>query len=143
MKVKDLMTIGVEMVDSDASLVNAAAKMKSLDIGAMPVCIEDDIIGMITDRDITIRAIAEAMDPSNTTVNDIMTPEVFLCHENDDIAQAANIMETDSVRRLIVLNSYEEPVGFISLADFSVKGHDEHLTWEVLERISEPACPQR
>ena len=143
MKVNDLMTIGIEMVDSNSSLIKAAEKMKSLDIGAMPVCLEDDIIGMITDRDITIRAVAEAKDPSKTTVCDIMTPKVFFCYENDDIGEAAKIMETDSVRRLIVLNSYEEPVGFLSLADFSVKGHDEHLTWEVLEKISEPACPQR
>ncbi len=143
MQVKEIMTQNAEMIHSEARLTEAAQKMASLEIGALPVWEGDDLIGMITDRDIAIRAIAQGKDPNNTRVNDVMTPEVFYCFADDNIQEAARIMEEESVHRLLVLNNEGEPVGFVSLADLSVKSQDQHLTWEVLERISEPACPHR
>jgi len=143
MQVKEIMTCSAETIDADANLIEAARKMKSLEVGALPVSETEELIGIITDRDITVRATAEDKDPAATHVNEIMTPEVFYCLEDDDIHEAAKMMEDKSIHRLLVLNSDYEPVGFISLADFAVKSHDEHLTWEVLEKISEPACPHR
>ena len=74
-------------------------------------------------------------------VKDITTSDVCCCFEDDDIHEAAKMMEEKSFHRLLVVNSNNEPVGFVSLSDFAVKSQDEHLTYEVLERISEPACP--
>lgn len=143
MQVKEIMTCSVETINSDANLVEAAEKMKSLEIGALPVWEADELVGMITDRDITVRAIAERKDPSSTSVKEIMTSDVCCCFEDDDIHEAARMMEEKSIHRLLVVDSSNDPVGFVSLSDLAVKSHDEHLTYEVLERISEPACPHR
>lgn len=143
MQVKEIMTCAVETVNSDTNLVEVARKMLSLEVGALPVWENGELIGMITDRDITIRAVADEKNPSSTSVKEIMTSDVRCCFEDDDIYQAARMMEEESIYRLLVVNSNNEPVGFVSLSDFAVKSHNEHLTCEVLERISEPACPHR
>lgn len=143
MQVKELMTPNAETINSDANLVQTAQKLKSLEIGALPVCEGDELVGMVTDRDIAIRAVAEGKNPAEVQVREIMTPEVFYCLEDDDIHEAAKMMEEKSIHRLMVLNNDYEPIGFVALSDFAVKSHDEHLTWEVLEKISEPACPNR
>ena len=143
MQVKEIMTCNVETISSDANLVEAARKMRSLEVGALPVWENDRLVGMITDRDITLRAVAEDKNPSNTTVKEIMTADVCCCFDDDDIHEAARMMEEKSIHRLLVVDSSNDPVGFVSLSDLAVKSHDEHLTYEVLERISEPACPHR
>ncbi|MBA7486905.1 Hypoxic response protein 1 [subsurface metagenome] len=143
MQVKEIMTCNVETISSDANLVQAARKMQSLEVGALPVWEADELVGMITDRDITVRAIAERKDPSSTSVKEIMTSDVCCCFEDDDIHEAARMMEEKSIHRLLVIDISNDPVGFVSLSDLAVKSHDEHLTYEVLERISEPACPHR
>ena len=143
MKVKEIMTCNVETIESKATLVEGARKMRSLEVGALPVWQNGKMIGMITDRDISIRGVAEKKNPSNTTVKQIMTSDVLSCFQNDDIFEAARIMEEESVHRLLVVDREGVPVGFVSLSDIAVKSHDEHLTYEVLERISEPACPHR
>ncbi|MHC4762994.1 MAG: CBS domain-containing protein [Planctomycetota bacterium] len=143
MQVKEIMTCNVETISSDANLVEAAQKMRALEVGALPIWENDELIGMITDRDITIRGVADKKNPSSTSVKEIMTSEVCCCFEDDDIHEAAKMMEEKSIHRLLVVNSNNEPVGFVSLSDFAVKSHDEHLTYEVLERISGPACPHR
>ena len=143
MQVKEIMTFSVETINSDANLVKAAQKMRSLEVGALPVWENDKLIGMITDRDITIRAVAEEKSLSSTSVKEIMTSDVCCCFEDDDIHEAAGMMEENSIHRLLVVNSSNQPIGFVSLSDIAVKSHDEHLTYEVLERISEPACPHR
>ncbi len=143
MQVKEIMTCSVKTINSDANLVKAAQKMRSLEVGALPVWENDELIGMITDRDITIRAVAEEKSLSSTNVKEIMTSDVCCCFEDDDIQEAARLMEENSIHRLLVVNSDNEPVGFVSLSDLAVKSRDEHLTYEVLEKISEPACPRR
>ncbi len=143
MQVKEIMTCNIETIGSDANLVKAAQKMRSLEVGALPVWENDKLIGMITDRDITIRGVADEKNPLSTSVKEIMTSDVCCCFEDDDIHEAAKMMEEKSIHRLLVVNCNNEPVGFVSLSDFAVKSHDEHLTYEVLERISEPACPHR
>ncbi|MHC4159018.1 MAG: CBS domain-containing protein [Planctomycetota bacterium] len=143
MRVRDIMTLNAEMMSPDCNLVEAAEKMKSLEVGALPVCEGDSFVGMVTDRDIIVRAIAEGKNPLRTSVGEIMTPDVFSCYEDDDIHDAAEVMEEKSIHRLLVLNIRNKPVGFVSLADFACKSRDERLAWEILEKISEPACPHR
>jgi len=143
MQVKEIMTCNAETIDSNCNLIEVAQKMRTLEIGALPVWEGDEPIGIITDRDIAIRAVAERKNPAETSVMEIMTSEVFYCLEDDNIGGAARIMEEKSIHRLLVLDNDYEPVGFVSLSDFAVKSHDEHLTFEVLERISEPASPHR
>jgi len=143
MQVKEIMTHSAETISSDASLIETAKKMNSLNVGALPVWEAGEVVGMITDRDITVRATAVGRDPSTTRVGDIMTPEIYYCFEDDNIHDAAEMMEEKSIHRLLVLDSEHKPIGFVSLADFAVKSRDERLAWEILERISEPACPHR
>ncbi len=120
MQVKEIMTGSVESINSDAHLVKAAQKMSSLEVGALPIWENGELIGMITDRDITIRAVAEERSPSSTSVKEIMTSEVCYCFENDDIKEAARMMEEESIHRLLVVNSSDQPIGFVSLSDFAV-----------------------
>src|SRR5215210_8754906 len=103
MQLKDVMTRDVEMVRPDSTLVEAARKMKDLDIGPIPVCDDNEILGMVTDRDIATRAVAEGRDPAHTLVRDVMTPDVLYCFEDQDVNEAARLMQQRQVRRLLVL----------------------------------------
>jgi CBS domain-containing protein len=143
MLVSEIMTSGVEMIDAEATLADAAQQMASLDVGGLPVWQNDRLVGMITDRDITIRAIAQGKNPLTTRVSEVMTPEVFHCSQNANVHEAAIMMEEKSIHRLLVVDSDHRPVGFLSLADVALKTRDEHLSWEILERICEPASPHR
>src|SRR5437764_6114264 len=100
MLLKDVMTKTVEEIGPQTSLKDAAAKMKSLDIGALPVCENDKLVGMLTDRDIAVRAVADGKDPTQTRVCDAMTSGAFWCYEDDDVRDAARIMEERQIRRL-------------------------------------------
>lgn len=143
MQVKEIMTFNAETIGSDENVMEAARKLKSLEVGALPVWRAGEVVGMVTGRDIITRAVAEGKNCCDVKVSEVMTPEVLYCLEDDDIHEAAEMMEEKSIHRLLVLNSEYEPVGFVSLADFAVKSRDERLAWEILEKISEPACPHR
>src|SRR4051794_15247862 len=121
MRVSEVMTRGAECIGADASLQEAAAKMKSLDIGPLPVCDNDRLVGMVTDRDITVRATAEGESPTAIRVRDIMTPEVAYCFEHDLVEDAARVMKKKQVRRLVVLNSDKRLVGIVSLGDLAME----------------------
>jgi len=137
------MTRGVECISPDATLQEAAAKMKSLDIGTLPVCHADRLVGMVTDRDITVRATAEGEGPRDVHVRDIMTPEVIYCFEDALVEDVALLMEQKQVRRLVVLDRDKRMAGIVSLGDLAVKTNDGHLSGEVLEQVSEPAGSRR
>ena len=138
MELKDFISYHVEAVGPDSSLKEAAAKMRELDVGSMPVCDGNRVIGMITDRDITIRATAAGDDPSTTTVGAVMTPEVVYCTENDTAEEAARLMQEHQIRRLLVLNQDRELVGIVSLGELSTATGDRQLGGETLERVSDP-----
>ena len=144
MKLKDVMTEGVECLRPTDSIAQAAERMRELDVGSLPVCgDEDKLVGMVTDRDITIRATASASDANVTPVRDVMTPKIVYCFEDESVEDAARKMEDHQIRRLVVLNRDKRLVGIVSLGDLAVKGGDEHLSGEALERVSEPALPVR
>jgi len=133
----------VEVIHPDATLAEAAEKMKSLDVGPLPVCDGDRLQGMVTDRDITVRATAQGRDPNTTRVRDVMTAEVFYCFDDQSIEEAAEIMERAQIRRLVVLNRDKRLAGIVSLGDLAVDTGEEELTGEVLEGVSQPAQPKR
>ena len=144
MQVNEVMTRGVACVRPNDTIAAAAQKMKDLDVGVLPVCGDHDrLVGMITDRDITTRATAGCCDPGGTCVRDAMTPHIVYVFEDQDVKEAARLMEENQIRRLVVLNRDLRLVGIISLGDLAVKTRDEGLSGETLEQVSEPAQPRR
>jgi CBS domain-containing protein len=138
MKVRDLMTQGVECIGPGATTQHAAERMRALDVGALPVCEDDRLVGMVTDRDITVRATADERSPRETCVRDVMTPHVHFCFDDQNVDEAAGVMEEHQVRRLAVLNREKRLVGIVSLGDLAVRNGDEKLSGEALKCISEP-----
>lgn len=120
MKVQDAMTRDVELMTPEKSICDAAKKMREEAIGALPVGENDRLVGMITDRDITVRAVALERDPKTTRIRDVMSEKVCYCFEDDALQKAATIMSEHQVKRLPVLNRNKRLVGVISLADLEV-----------------------
>jgi CBS domain-containing protein len=139
MKVNEISTKNPEIIHPEAMICEAARKMKEGDIGMLPVCDGERLVGAITDRDLVIRAIADGYDPLTTKVRDVMTPKIAWCFEDEEIGQAANRMEEKQIRRLAVLNRDKRLVGILSLGDLAVRSDDARLTEEVLECVSQPA----
>ena len=140
MNVSEVMTHAAVCARPSDSIAQAADRMRELDVGALPVCGDTDkLVGIVTDRDITVRATAECCDPGGTTVGDVMTPGVIYCFEDQDVSEAAKLMEDKQVRRLVVLNRDKRMVGILSLGDLATRNADDRLSGEALERISEPA----
>lgn len=143
MRVHDIMTRGVQCIGPEASLQEAAARMKSLDVGTLPVCENDRLVGMLTDRDITVRATAEGEGPKVIHVRDIMTPDIVYCFDDQLVSEAAELMKENQIRRLVVLNRDKKLVGIVSLGDVAVETGDGELVGNTLEAVSEPNRPVR
>ena len=143
MQVKDIMTKGVEVVRPDATLQEAATKMRSLDIGPLPVCDGDKMIGMLTDRDITVRATAEGLDPKQTKVREVMSKEVIALQEDQDAKEAAELMQTRQIRRLPIVSRDKRLVGMFSLGDLARHTEDPKLAGKTLKQVSEPSKASR
>jgi CBS domain-containing protein len=140
------MTQGAEVVYVDAAAQEAAVKMRELDVGALPVCDGDKLQGVITDRDIAIRLVAEGRDVVDTQVGDIMTPGVSYCFDDQTVEEAVMLMEAEQIRRLPILNREKNLVGMLSLGDLALRTEgteDEDLADEALKDISEPSEPNR
>src|SRR5262245_20188049 len=121
MKIKDIMTRHVECLNPSDTLAHAAQRMRNLDVGSLPVCDSDRLAGIITDRDITIRGVADGCNPDTTRVDEIMTPSITFCFENDAVDNAAHLMEEKQIRRLAVLDRNKRLVGIVSLGDFALR----------------------
>lgn len=143
MQLKDVMTPDVEVVELTTNLQEAAGKMKQLNVGALPVRQDSQLVGMLTDRDIAIRCVAEGCDPMKTTVSAIMTSDLIYCYEDQGVEEAAKLMADHQIRRLPIVNHAHQLVGIVSLGDLAVDVGNENLTGEALEEISRPASPQR
>jgi len=139
MKLKDILTKNPRVIGPDAMICEAARIMKKCDIGMLPVCDGERLVGAITDRDLAIRAVADGCDPLSTKVRDVMTSGICYCFEDQDLAEAGRLMEERQIRRLPVINRDKRLVGIVSLGDFAVRSQDEHLTEEILECVSKPA----
>lgn len=143
MQVKDVMTGEVRVIAPHSTLQEAADTMRALDVGFLPVCDGERLVGMVTDRDITVRATAAGSDIWETRVRDVMTQAVIYCYEDQDVAVAARLMKEKQVRRLVVLNRDKRLVGVLSLDDVAVKTGDEMVGGNTLEGVAWPAEPQR
>ena len=137
MMIGDVMTRRVETVDPMESLQAAAARMRSCGIGVLPVLEEGVAVGMLTDRDITVRATALGKDPKRTFVREIMTATVVTCRDDDPVAEAERLMEEKAVRRLVVLDSWHRMVGIISLDDIATLPGETRRAGEILEHLNE------
>lgn len=138
MKVKDIMTKEVEIVHPEDSLKEAAQKMRVRDIGFLPVCDEDRLIGVLTDRDITLRATAEGMNPGTRISRDLITSPIVYCFDDQDVKEVAKLMEEHQIRRVAVVSRDDKRlVGVVSLGDIAKNGTKE-TSAKVLEKVSEP-----
>jgi CBS domain-containing protein len=119
MQVREIMHKGVEWVAPNTPVAVLAKKMSDRDIGAIPVGENDRLIGMVTDRDIAVRAVANGKDVSKLTARDVMTSGVIYCRDTEDVDDAARVMESKQIRRLPVINGNKRMVGMLSLGDIS------------------------
>jgi CBS domain-containing protein len=138
MKLREIMTRDVIVIQPDDSLQSAAKKMRDLNIGFLPVCDGEDLLGVISDRDITIRALADGMDVNIMLGRDLMTTPAIYCFEDQDVSEAARIMEENQIRRLVVLSRDDKRlVGVISLGDLA-RNETTDRSGQVLKKVSEP-----
>lgn len=121
MRVSEAMTPEVVTVSPEALLVDAARLMRDSDSGPLPVCEKGRILGMLTDRDITVRGVASGKDPQSTRVAEVMTLEVVSCLESDDVRRAAEIMQSAQLRRLLVVSRDGRLAGIVSLGDLALQ----------------------
>jgi CBS domain-containing protein len=138
MQVSKAMTPDVVSVLPETTLMEAARLMKGLDVGPLPVREDGRLIGVVTDRDITVRATAEGRDPQTTQVREVMTPNVVYCRDDEDVQQVAALMQEAQLRRLLVVDGEMRLVGIVSLGDLVLHSGDEALAGKTLSRVSEP-----
>lgn len=137
MRLRDVMTPHVECVDADDSIETAARKMRDQDIGAVPVRAADRLAGMLTDRDIGVRAVAAGRDPQSCRVSEVMTPGVVCCFDDQTVEEAEQLMRDHQLRRMLVLDRRKRLVGIISVGDLVVRTADPRRTGEVLHAVCE------
>jgi len=139
MLLKDIMTPAVEVVSPGDTLEEAARRMADLDVGPLPVCEGKRVVGLLTDRDITVRATAAGCDPKATLICDVMSQDITCCYEDQDVREAARLMGQKQIRRLPILNRANELVGIVSLGDLATGAGHQGQPGEVLKKVSEPA----
>ena len=139
MKIQEIMTRKVHLAGPTLFIAKAAQKMRDLNIGFLPICENDKLIGTVTDRDITIRSVAQGRDPRLAPVSEIMSQQVFYCYEDDDIEHVAEYMSEREVRRLVILNREKRLVGVVSLGDIAKASGEQQLAGETLGGIAEAA----
>lgn len=142
MKISEAMTPDVEVVRPDDTLRTAAQMMADIDAGVLPVCDGERLVGMVTDRDITVRAVAAGCDPEQTPVREVMSEELRYCLENDDTDAVSRKMAHWQVRRLPVLDQDKRLVGIVSLGDLAIGGAEEESR-EALKEISGAPGPEK
>lgn len=136
MKVKEVMHRGVEWVDPDTPVVELAKLMRKHDIGAIPIGENDRLIGMVTDRDIVCKGLAQnGADAGRMKARDVMTQGIHCCREDDDLARAVRHMEQLRVRRLPVINKSKRMVGMLSLGDLGQAAPGDLVT-ECVKSVS-------
>jgi CBS domain-containing protein len=140
MKIRDVMTPHAKCIGPESTLVDAARQMRELDVGSLPICENDRLAGMITDRDLALRGMAEGLDPHLTPIRAVMSPGIVYIFEDQDVEEAARLMEVRKIRRLPVLNRDKRLVGIVSLGDLAVEAGTA-ISGEALKEISQPLHP--
>ena len=138
MKVKEIMTREVEVVHTGDPVKDAAQKMRVRDIGFLPVFEGEELIGALTDRDIILRSTADGLDPNRHIGRDLVTSPIVYCFEDQDVEEAARLMEEHQIRRLVVMGlDGKRLVGVVSLGDVARNGTNK-TSAKVLQSVSEP-----
>ncbi len=140
MKVHEIMTAHARCVGPDNTLVEAAGLMRELDVGALPVCEDDRVTGLVTDRDLVLRGTADGRDPNTTQVREVMSPGVIHVQADQDVEEAARIMEDKQIQRLPVLNREQRLVGMLSLGDIATSSNPV-FSGMALRDVSQPSNP--
>ena len=133
MRVQEIMSTKVETIKPTSSLRATARTLSNLNVGALPVVDDGKLVGIITDRDVSVYAIAVGRDPQSTEVQKIMTREVYTCNENQQLSEAADIMKNHNIRRLAVMNNSKDICGFLTVDDIAHVSHE--LAGNVLESV--------
>lgn len=141
MKIAEIMTKDVQTVSPEMDLVMVAQHMRDLDVGVIPVVENGNLLGVITDRDIVVRALAGGGDPLTATVSTYMTTDPTAVSPDDDVQRAAEIMAREQIRRLPVVQG-GTLVGIVSIGDVAVEVNRDQLVGQALEQISTPAQPR-
>ena len=139
MFVRELMTQHAATVGADETLESAARKMKELGVGALPVLDRGQLTGILTDRDLAVRAVASGADPRRMHVREAMTAQVVACREDDEVEEAARKMEQGAVRRIMVLDREGDLSGMLSVDD--LVGASVALAADVLRHARDPELP--
>lgn len=140
MQVRDIMTKNLEIIPADCTVLDAAKKMKQLNIGVLPIGDKEKVVGILTDRDITVEAVAADVDVTECKVQDIMSRKVETISAESDVEEASQRMADQQIRRLVVVDQSNKPIGMLSLGDFATKA-DEDKAGDTLQEISEPSRP--
>jgi CBS domain-containing protein len=135
MKVKEIMTADIKRATPDNTLIDIAAMMRDQDVGALPVVQDGELRGIVTDRDIVVRAIADGKEPSTTTVQEVLSENLESVEPDDDVEEAADLMASRQIRRLPVVQG-GKLIGMVTLGDIAVK-HEESTASHALEGVSE------
>jgi CBS domain-containing protein len=138
--IREVMTRDVEVINPNDTLRDAAEKMRSLNVGAIPVCDGQRVLGMLTDRDIVVRAIALGRDANTTQVADAMSSGISYCFEDDDADTVLDQMKEKQIRRFIVVDRNKKLVGIVAIGDFAGEVSEDKVG-ETLQGISEPSSP--
>jgi CBS domain-containing protein len=141
MQLKQIMTTDFHAIPHNATIQEAAKMMRKHNIGLLPVTEDGRMIGTVTDRDITVRAVSEGGDTGRIPVSKAMTASLVYTFEDTEAEEAARLMEDRHVRRLIVANRSRQPVGIVSLGDLARIAGNDSLAGEVLREVSKPASP--
>lgn len=127
MQLKDIMSRDVEAIHPEATLQEAAQRMKARNSGYVLIREREQSLGIVTDRDMTVHAVAEGRDPTRTMVREVMTPVIICCFEDDDMAAAVRCMREQQIRYLAVLDRNRQLVGVVSLYSLALHARDETL----------------
>ncbi len=142
--VADVMTRGVRSMTPQDTVVLAAQAMDELNVGVIPVCENDKLVGMVTDRDIVVRGVAQSADTKSMKLADVMSTNVRCAKEDEDLDDVLDEMARSQIRRMPVVDGEEHLVGIITLGDIAAKSDDEEMdVAQSLGDISEPAEPDR
>jgi len=139
MKISEIMNREVECAEPALPIAKAAAKMRELNIGFLPICENGMPVGTVTDRDITIQSVAQGRDPWEAPVREIMRPEVFYCYDDQDVEEVARHMQEREVRRMIIMNRDNKITGVVSLGDIAKLSVEKQMAGETLGKIAEAA----
>ena len=139
LRVREIMTPGVDVIAPTTTTADAARNMKNLDVGAIPVCEGENLLGMVTDRDLVLRVMADGRNPLEAKVGEVMTPGLYFCYDDEEVETAAALMSEKQIRRLPVLSRTQRLVGIVSLGDLAVDALTTQTSGAVLHNVSDPS----